>query len=64
MGLSTLAVKVMGKYITSAFKTTMEFSTRYLVLCNHINLSGCSQFKQFKQVETRSKLDLVSVYMI
>ena len=30
----------------------MEFPTRHLALCNHIYLSGCSQFKQ---VGTRSK---------
>ena len=40
----------------------MEFPTRHLVLCNHIYLSGCSQFKQ---VGTRSnQLDLVPVHMI
>ena len=40
----------------------MEFPTRHLALCNHVYLSGCSQFKQ---VGTRSnQLDLVPVPMI
>ena len=40
----------------------MEFPTRHLALCNHVYLSGCSQFKQ---VGTRSnQLDLVPVRMI
>ena len=39
-------------YIIINFRpSTMEFSTRHLALCNHVYLSGCSQFKK---VETRS----------
>ena len=54
----------MAKYCVSFdfSPSTMEISTRHLVLCNHVYLSGCSQFKQ---VETRSnQLDLVTVCMI
>ena len=59
-----LAVKVMAKYCISLdFRPSiMKFPTRHLALCNHIYLSGCSQFKQ---VGTRSnQLDLVPVHMI
>ena len=42
--------------------SVMEFPTRHLALCNHVYLSGCSQFKQ---VGTGSnQLDLVPVHMI
>ena len=50
----------MAKYYVSLdFRpSTMEFSTRHLALCNHIYLSGCSQFKQ---VETSQNQFLVYV---
>ena len=59
-----LAVKVMVKYCISLnFRpSTMEFSTRHLVLCNCIYLSGCGQFKQIKS--RSNQLDLVAVRMI
>ena len=38
----------MAKYYVSFdFRpSAMEFSTRHLVPCNHVYLSGCSQFEQ------------------
>ena len=64
LNLTPLVAKLMAKYYVSFdFRpVAMEFSTGHLVLCNHIYLSGCSQFKQ---VETRSnQLDLVPVHMV
>ena len=61
---NTLSSTMCFKYCISLDirPSIMEFPTRPLALCNHIYLSGCSQFKQ---VGTRSnQLDLVPVHMI
>ena len=64
LNLTPLAAKLTAKYYVSFdFRpVAMEFFTGHVALCNHVNLSGCSQFKQ---VDTRSnQLDLVVVYMV
>ena len=40
----------------------MESSTGHLVLCNHVNLSGCGWLKPDET--SSSQLDLVVVYMV